>query len=299
MPPSRGARCCRGRALRDVAVLSALILAGVGASLGLATKAGTVGIPHNDAWVYMLGATGLYQSGFIAMSGHSAASVGQLVMVQPLLQLAGGNPWAFTAFGLGMTAIGIAATYLLARSFLGLGSSLLVALLVIVFPGFEREAAGFMTDIPAFALEMLSLLLGVVWLRSERRAALAGSLLVGVAAVSIREFAVVAPVAVLVASLARSRPDNRLRLLLVAGVTAVGLGALLLAVRSPALAGALKIANPSRMIRVGPALTTLAAAVLPAIVLAVGRRLPRLGGGYLIAAWRSSGWRLWCRRADR
>jgi hypothetical protein len=38
----------------------------------------------------------------VAMPDHTAASVGRLVMVQPLLWLSGGNTWAFTALGLVM-----------------------------------------------------------------------------------------------------------------------------------------------------------------------------------------------------
>ena len=69
------------------------------------------------------------------MPGHTAASIGQLVMVQPFLWLSGGNPWAFTAFGLAMGGIGLASTYLLARRFVGTGSAILVVLLVEAFPG--------------------------------------------------------------------------------------------------------------------------------------------------------------------
>lgn len=258
---------------RDGAVLGALIVAFVGVTLGLAIRAGAVGVPHNDDWVYMLGADNLFRSGALSMPGHSASSVGQMYLVQPFLWVAGGNAWAYTAFGLAMAAIGIAATYALARMFLGLGASVMVVLLVALFPGFARQSASFMTDGPAFALETLSLLLGVVWLRSRSRAALGGSLLVGVLAVSIREFAVVAPTAVLVVSVAGARPSKRGWWLAVVALAALAVAALLFALRSSAIGVGLGAADPKRIFQLASLLTTLAAVVLPAIVLAVGRRL--------------------------
>ena len=265
----------RNPILRDVVALAALVLIGVGIPLVLVVKAQGVGLPHNDDWVYMLGATNLYRSGAISMPGHSAAAVGQLILAQPLLHLANGNPWAFTAFGLGMTALGIAATYLLARAFLGLAGAVLVALLVIAFPGFERQAATFMTDGPAFALEMLSLLLGVVWLRSGRWAAFAGSMVIALIGVAIREFAVIVPGAVLGISLVRP-PTGTRRGVVVAGVlTALGIVAVLLASRTPPPAGASVGFKPdaARILWLSATLTTFAAVLLPAILLAVGRHL--------------------------
>lgn len=272
------------RVVRDIGAIGLLILLAVVPGLGLAIKAGVVGIPHNDDWVYILGANALYRTGSVVMSGHAAAAVGQLILVQPLLRLADGQPWAFTAFGLGMAAVAVAASYLLARCYLGRGPSLFVALLVIAFPGFARESASFMTDISALALEMLSLLLGVVWIRSGRPVALAASLLIGVAAVSIREFAVVAPAAVLVAALAQSRPGNRIALLVTTAVTVAAVVAVLLAARSPALNDELSTPRLSNIVKVLPTMTTLAAVLLPAIVLAVGARFRLLTVGILLAA---------------
>ncbi len=153
---------------RDAVVLLALVLLGAGVPLALAAAAGALGVPSNDDWVYRLGADAVYRSGAITMPGHTATAAGQILLVQPLLWLSGGAPWAYPAFGLGMAALGIAAAYLLARSVVGPGAAAMAAILVIAFPGFARESASFMTDVPTFALEMVSLLLGTVWLRSGR-----------------------------------------------------------------------------------------------------------------------------------
>ncbi|MBA2719589.1 MAG: glycosyltransferase family 39 protein [Chloroflexi bacterium] len=258
----------------DAVALAALLLVGVGAPLALAAAAGAVGVPSNDDWVYIRGADSLYRTGSIAIPGHTAAAVGQIVLVQPLLWLAGGASWAYTAFGLAMAALGIVATYLLGRYGAGRRAAVLAAVLVITFPGFARESASFMTDGPAFALEMLSLWLGMAWLRSGRRSALAASILVGVLGVSIREFAIAAPVAVLAVSLVRSRPGERLLILTLAVLGAAAVATVLALVDSAAINGGLgRPPEPVRLILLGPALTTLAAGLLPALVPAVGRRL--------------------------
>jgi 4-amino-4-deoxy-L-arabinose transferase-like glycosyltransferase len=90
-------------------------------------------------------------------------------MAQPLLWLSGGNPWAFTTLGLVMALIGIVCTCLLARRFVGTGSTVMVVLLVEAFPRMAREAPTFMTDVPAYALTMLCLLLGTRWLQGDGR----------------------------------------------------------------------------------------------------------------------------------
>ena len=133
---------------RDAVALALLGLIGVGIPLWLAAAAGAIGLPAIDDWVYMRGAENLFRAGSIDMPGHTTAAIGQLVLVQPLLWVSRGNPWAFTAIGLIMTLIGVVATYLLARRRLGMGSAVMVVLLVEAFPGFARISATFMTDVP-------------------------------------------------------------------------------------------------------------------------------------------------------
>ena len=268
---------------RDLGTLGTLCLVAVGIPLWLSGAAGAIGIPSNDDWVYMRSAEILFHTASIEMPGHTAASIGQLVMVQPILWLSGGDPWAFTAFGLVMALIGIASTYLLARRFVGTGAALMVSLMVLVFPGFARETASFMTDVPTYALVTLSLLLGARWLQGDgTRGTLVASLLAGLAAVSIREFALAAPAAILVAAWARSRPDERVWLAGASGAFAAGtVGVLMIASSVPGHAGP---ATPSlqQVGLVGSAFATLAAILLPAAALAIGRRIATLSPSQII-----------------
>jgi hypothetical protein len=269
---------------RDGVVVTALALIGVGVPLWLAASAGAIGIPTVDDWVYIRGALSLFNTGAIDMPGHTAAAVGQLVMVQPFLWLSRGDPWAFTAFGLTMTLFGIVATYLLARRFLTVGSASLVVLLVEAFPGFTRISASFMTDIPAYALGVVCLLTGAMWLDRGRRAALLGCLGVGVLAVSIREFAIAAPLAVLAVSWARSAPKERLWLAGASVTLAVGVaGVIFAASLIPGHAVPQISGGPGRIVLALPAVVTFAAVLLPVLILAIARQIQALRPAQLLA----------------
>jgi len=270
---------------RDVFAATILTLIGVGIPLWLAAAAAAVGLPTIDDWVYMRGAENLYRHGTLDMPGHTTAAIGQLVLVQPLLWVSGGSTWAFTAFGLIMTLVGILATYLLARRFLGTGAAAMVVLLVLAIPGIARLSASFMTDIPAYALVMLCLLLGARWLQGEGgRLTLLASLMLGLVAVSIREYAVAAPAAILVVAWARAEPGQRAWLAAISGLVVVGVtGVLAIGASVPGRAIPTTL-DPGRLLLVGPAFTTLAAILFPAVVLGFGRRLASVGVKPLVLA---------------
>jgi 4-amino-4-deoxy-L-arabinose transferase-like glycosyltransferase len=270
---------------RDLFALAILGLVGIGIPLSLSSAAGAIGIPGNDDWVYMRAAGSLFRTGSVDMPGHTAAFVGQLVMVQPLLWLSGGNPWAFTAFGLVMGLLGVASTFFLARRFVGTGSAVLVVLVVEAFPGFARETASFMTDVPAYALGVLCLLLGTRWLQGEgRRVILVTSLGAGLLAVSIREFAIAAPAAVLVAAWARNRADERVWLAAVSTILAAGVACILGVAASMPGTAAPGAPDLGRLSFLGPAFSTLAAVLLPAAALAMGRRIATFGPQQILGA---------------
>ena len=259
---------------RDVLAIAVLGLIAAGIPLWLAAAAGAIGLPNGDDWVYMRGADSLFRTGSIDMPGHTAAAIGQVLMAQPFLALSGGNPWAFTAFGVVMASIGIASTYLLARRFTGTGAAVLVVLLLLAFPGFAREPTGFNTDGPAYALEMLCLLLGVSRLQGAgSRLTLVMALGVGILAVSIREFALAAPATILVVAWARSREDERAFLAGMSSLFVAGVVAALVAAASIPGRGTPASPDLARLLVLGPAFTTFAAVLLPATALAMGRRL--------------------------
>ena len=253
----------------------------------MAAASGAIGLPTVDDWVYTQGAESLFRNGSISMTGHTAAALGQLVLVQPLLWLSSGESWAFTAFGVIAATLAITFTYLLAREFLGRVPSSFAVLLLIVFPGYQRETASFMTDVPAYMLTALSLWLGTKWLRNQGRQTLVvGCLGVGILAVSIREFAIAAPLAVILSAWIRHDPKDRAWL---TGLSICLIGAV--AVALTVASGTNRIAPgppqssaPLSLAFLGGAFATLCVVLLPAIVLAARDRISRLTTGQFVAA---------------
>jgi 4-amino-4-deoxy-L-arabinose transferase-like glycosyltransferase len=269
---------------RDAVALAGLGLVAVGIPLWMQSAAGGIGFPSNDDWVYMRGALSLFRTGAIDMPGHTAATVGQLALVQPLLWLTGGAMWVFTAFGLAMGLIAVVSTYLLARRFVGAGSAVFAVAVLLVYPGLARQMATFMTDLPACALSTLCLLLGVRWLQGGGgRLTLIASVGVGLLAVSIREFVIAAPVAILVVAWARSRADERRQLAAASAAFALGIVAMALVASSLPTRGTPSTFGLSLSAYSAPAFMTLAAALLPPIALAVGRRIKDLQASHVIA----------------
>lgn len=262
---------------KDALAMAILATVGAGIPLWLVATAGAIGLPTIDDWVYMRGALSLFQSGSVEMPGHTAAAIGQVVLVQPLLWLSGGRAWAFTAFGLLMTVIAVEATYFFARRFVGTGSAFLVVLLLELVPGFAREATSFMTDVPAYALVVVSLLLGARWIDgNSRRATIAASLAIGLIAVTIREYALAAPVAVLAVAWVRVPARERIWLASVTGLFAAG--TLIVLAIGAAIPGRGIPTTPhlGLLLMIGPAFATFAAFILPALVFGVARRMAQL-----------------------
>ncbi len=272
---------------RDVLASAILTLIGVGIPLWMAAAAGALGLPTIDDWVYTRGAQSIFQSGSFNMPGHTAAAIGQLVLVQPLLWLSGGEPWAFMAFGPMMASIAIVCTYLLGRQFVGRPSATFGVLLLVAFPGFGREVTSFMTDVPAYALSVLCLWLGTKSLQGQGgRTLLVVSLGAGILAVSIREFAIAAPLAVMLTAWIRGAPKDRawltgLLIFLIVAIAAV------LAIASNAnrfAPGAPRGSAPLSLAFIGGAFATINLVLLPAIILASRERISRLTSAHFVVA---------------
>jgi hypothetical protein len=266
-------------------------LAALGVALPLAVNAwaGALDVPYSDVFTFRRTALAFHDTGVLRLGGWSIMTfVGQLLAVQPVLALSGGASWAFPATAAAFTLLAIAAGYALARRFLSPARSTAAVLLVLVFPGVLLEAPTFMTDIPAMAMELLCLALAARALDPSgcgiARPRLFGlSLAAGIAAFSIREFGLAAPVAALVcATIAqgvRRRGDFRGRAAGRLGVAwaatlAACLGLYLVTSGLPGQAPAqLHVPGDADVLLARQAIATTALAVAPALAVAVGRWL--------------------------
>jgi hypothetical protein len=211
---------------RDGLILLGLLALAVGLPALVGVASGAISIPRNDDFAYRRAALMLYQDGRLEFTGWAVMTlVGQLAATMPLLWLTSGSNAAFAVTTALFAVAGIVASYVLARRVLSPGLAGLSVLLAVLVPGFLLYTTAYMTEVPASAMEMSCLAIGAAALdRSpdeHRWRWLVAALTVGCYAFSIREYALAAPLAVLVAAAASDRQRRRLPYLL--GLVAVGI----------------------------------------------------------------------------
>ncbi|MEO8570824.1 MAG: glycosyltransferase family 39 protein [Chloroflexota bacterium] len=195
---------------RHLWIVAGLIVLAVAAPAVVGVISGSILAAHNDDFAYRRAAIALYQTGHFQLTGWAVMTlVGLLVATQPLLWLAGGGPLAFAATTAVFGVIAIVASYSLARRVLSPGLAGFAVLLMELLPGFMLYTTAYMTEVPAIALEMACLAIGAAALQrspaEHRWAWLVASLTVGCYAFSIRDYALAAPIAVLVTAAASER----------------------------------------------------------------------------------------------
>ncbi|MEA2653177.1 MAG: hypothetical protein QOI37_404 [Chloroflexota bacterium] len=265
----------------DPWIVVGLIALAIGLPAIVGTISGSILIAHNDDFAYRRAAIWLYEHGQIQLTGWAVMTlVGLLVATQPLLWVAHGAAWAFPATTAIFGVIGIVASYSLARRLLSPGLAGLAVLLAVLVPGFMVYTTAYMTEVPAIAMEMACLAIGAAALgRSPaegRWVWLAASLAVGCYAFSIRDYALAAPIAALVAAAASDRAGRRLPYLLAA--LAVAVACIATNRFSASLPGqdsvGLQLPTPETARRVLDAIGLLAFTLSPALLIAWRRWLP-------------------------
>ena len=190
----------------DVVAVAGLLVAAVVLPLAVGAIGGVLDVPRNDDWSYRGIAMRLYQTGRLELDGAvQAASLGLALAIQPLLWLSGGEWWAFLVAGIVFDALAISAGYLLLRRILPRPLAALGMGLVVIFPAWLPYSLSFMSDVPGLAAQLTCLYFGAVALDRPRSSGrwLAAALVVGLYGYSIREFALAAPAAVLLAAFLR------------------------------------------------------------------------------------------------
>jgi hypothetical protein len=180
----------------------------------LALLTGSLSIPHNDAWAYSVDAQHYAQSGSVELVGWAhGATIGQIIVLGPL----GSSITVQQLFVAVLALVGLLATYGWLVPRVGTSRALLGTALVGLTPDFGLLATSFMTDIPAFTAVVVCLFLTDQALRTQDARYLLGALAVGTWGVTVREQAIVGPVAAVVVTVAAWRGRQR-RIALVGGV---------------------------------------------------------------------------------
>jgi hypothetical protein len=197
-----------------VLLLTGVLVMSVGIPLVLAISTGSIAIPHNDAWSHSRIAQNFATTGRIELLGwNRTALAGQVVILGPL----GKSIVAQQLLVVGLSLVALTATYLYLRARMSGGRALLGTAIVGAIPEFGLLSTSYMSDLPAFAGMMVCLTMADRAFRSRSPVWLIAAASIGVWAFTVREQALAAPAAVVLAAVWTWRGRQRLR--------AIGLGA--------------------------------------------------------------------------
>lgn len=211
----------RSRGVEALWIIALLALLGVVLPVVISSHYGAMGIPRSDDWSYLLTLFRWVDSGKLNFNGWvSMTLVGQVAIAAPIVAIAGRS---ITTIQLYTTMIGLVG--LLGVVFIGRQSvrppwwAVFVAATIAAGPLWGPLAPTFMTDVPTFTFEMLTLASAAVAFR-RRPISLpwfAVSVAFGFVGVSIRQYAVIPVIAIVlvaVVTLVVDRDWRRLRVLL-------------------------------------------------------------------------------------
>lgn len=202
------------RPLQEVLVqtggLVAIVAVAVGLPLWSAFATGAIDVPKNDDWAFSRIAIDFARTGEFRLVGWGVmAMVGHILWAQPWIALFGEDLRVLHLVNAATSAAGLGLTFAFARCYLRPARALLVTAVVAAAPAYALMSTTFMTDPTAYIGQIACLLLGVLALRrgsgvtggSSTGAAtavlLVASLAAGLFAFTVREVAIVAPIAVI------------------------------------------------------------------------------------------------------
>jgi hypothetical protein len=213
-----------GRTECVVAVVAVgLVLTGY---LLIAGQTGALGVARNDDWSYLQNAFAMSSSGHVAVQGYvSMMLVVQIIIAQPVIAVFGNSIVALQVLVLAFGGIFLYSSYWFIRKFLSVALSTVAVGLVAIGPVFPSIATSFMTDVPAAALQLLTLSFGFLAMRDRPISVpwTIATFLAGVLAFGIREFALAALGAVVVMLILRREFSGPQKWFLVAMVSLAGL----------------------------------------------------------------------------
>jgi hypothetical protein len=232
--PARDAPRDESRAgLASWAAVAVIVLLGLAVPLAIAAHYHALGIPRSDDWSYLVTEFRWIDTGHLSFNHWVSMSlVGQLVLGAPIAGLLPRDIGALQVLTAALGVVGLLAVWLGARA-AGIthAAAALLAVTIAVGPLWGPLAVSFMTDVPAFAASAVATTLAIVGIvrRPMARGWIWAALAVAVFACTIRQYAVVTLVAVLVAAWCAAGSDRAARRALVGtGVVALATVALFL-----------------------------------------------------------------------
>lgn len=160
---------------------------------------GAIGVARNDDWVYLHMARWFADFGqFKVESGSMANAFGLVILGQPTIKLFGYSIVNMQILEIVVGAVGLLATWLLLRSFLSIWISAIGVLTLVASPFWISTSVSFMTDVPAYSFQIVSLLFAVIAFRDKYRGIywLAIGYFFSLAAFSVREYSIASGLAI-------------------------------------------------------------------------------------------------------
>ncbi len=188
-----------------------MTVAVIGTAVAVAILTDAFALPRGDDWAYRKIALDFVRTHHLHLAGwNDVTLLGQIVAAAPILALFGTSNAVLSGFGVFVGLLAAALTYAVARKALPRPDAMLVLVTLLVFPSFALLSTSFMTDTSALAAQMGCVLLGLSSLTSKNRVPLLlAAMGVGLVGFTVREFAVAAPAAVLIAHLLQRFPPSR------------------------------------------------------------------------------------------
>jgi 4-amino-4-deoxy-L-arabinose transferase-like glycosyltransferase len=175
--------------------LAPALALGVLIPLAVAAITGNLAIPHNDSWAASKIAETFANTGTIKLVNWNEMSlIGQVVMLGPLGSSIVNQQIAVAVLALVL----LFCAYDLVRPSLPTKYAGFATLLFAIWPGFALLATSFMTDVPQMAATFGSLCVGRYALKRDSPRLFYLSLLIAFWGTTIREEAILAPVAVII-----------------------------------------------------------------------------------------------------
>ena len=180
-----------------------LLVIGVVIPLVLTSAFHTFSVPQNDDWAFRLIATHFFDTGHFRYNNWEAMILyGQVAWTWLFKLIFGFHQWIFAGSVAALASFGIISAYALTRRVVTRGWSFFLVFLMTTFIGVSYNVGNYMTDLPAFSLALVCIYLGAKCSESTGKlhwVYLSLSMFTGVWSFSIRQFAIAAPLAVLLA----------------------------------------------------------------------------------------------------
>ncbi len=192
----------KSRASRDVGLLALLLIFAAAVPIAVASHYGALKIPRSDDWSYLRTLFVWHRSGKWDFNHWvSMTLVGQIFIAGPIVKIFGTSILAVRMLVVALGCAGLIAVWRMAPT-LGLRSTSgwFVAMNVAIYPLWGPLAPTFMTDVPAFAIQMIAIALAARNL--QRRATIRGLIVsMGAAglAISIRQYSIGVAIPILLA----------------------------------------------------------------------------------------------------